>query len=78
MPPPPAPAPPATQQLWLLVLQPTEAYNSDDTLAWVAQPGEWYAVIQQDSGWALAYWEGDSPEGAVWIQLDERVQVTPG
>jgi hypothetical protein len=61
---------------WLQILAPTEAYTPTDALAWVASPGEWYRQISQDGGWALAYWEGDSPSAAVWIQLDNRVAVT--
>jgi hypothetical protein len=63
------------QALWLLILGPTQAYGQDDSPAWIAQPGEWYQVIQQDANWVLAFWEGDTPAGAVWIELDSRVDL---
>lgn len=44
-----------------------------DELLWTAAPGEWYRVLHLEGGWALALWEEDSPEWAVWIAVDERV-----
>ncbi len=74
---PPAPATPVPSgQTWLRVLQPTQAYGLDDSPLWIAQPGEWYVVERQEAGWALAYWEGDSPAWSVWIQVDARVEVS--
>jgi len=70
-PPPPAPSP---AQLWLQVVGPTQTYAMDDSPAWEASPGEWYYVLSQDEGWALAVWEGDPPENAVWIELNENVE----
>jgi hypothetical protein len=61
--------------LWVQILAPTQTYSMTDEPAWIAQPGEWYRVISQDADWALAYWEGDSPEAAVWIQIDARAQL---
>jgi hypothetical protein len=76
LPPPPPPPPPPVSELWLLVLDATQTYTVTDEPAWIAQPGEWYRVIMQEADWALAHWEGDPPEVAVWIQLDGRVQLT--
>jgi uncharacterized repeat protein (TIGR01451 family) len=74
--PAPEPAPPAAAtQLWLEILAPTPAYGPDDEVWWEAQPGEWYQVISVEADWALAYFDGDIPENAVWIQVDERVSI---
>lgn len=71
--PPPRPAP--TQgDLWLQIEQPTQALSVSGTPLWVASPGEWYFVVKQESGWALAVWEGDTPEWSVWILLDARAR----
>ena len=72
----PTPAPPPGGQLWLRVLQATQTYGLDNSPLWIAQPGEWYVVVSQEAGWALAYWEGDSPDWSVWIQIDGRVEVS--
>lgn len=70
-------------ELWLLVLEPTAAFAPGaDEPAWVAEPGEWYWVINRIAArdstgtgvWALAAWEFDPPSAAVLIRLDERVQ----
>lgn len=74
-PPPPAPPPPVAE-LWLVVFAPTQAYSVTDDPLWVSQPGEWYRILLEESGWALAVWESDPPEWAVWIELDQRVQLT--
>ena len=63
------------QALWILVLAPTQTYGQDDSPAWIAQAGEWYQVIQQDGNWVLAFWEGDAPAAATWIELDGRVEL---
>lgn len=68
---PAAPVPPTEQ--WLVVFAPTPAYSMTDDVLWTAAPGEWYRVVVQEGGWALAVWEGDSPEWVVWIELDDRV-----
>jgi hypothetical protein len=47
---------------------------TDDVL-WIASPGEWYRVLDQDEGWALTVWEFDPPDATVWIELDGRVEV---
>ena len=74
--PEPAPAPqPAPARLWLQVVGETQTYATDDSPAWVASPGEWYYVVDQSGGWALAAWEGDPPENAIWIELNENVLV---
>jgi uncharacterized repeat protein (TIGR01451 family) len=90
-PPPPTPGPPPEPTAvpapvlppapveanpWLEIVAPTPAYSVDMDLLWVASPGEWYYVVSQEEGWALAYWEGDTPEWSVWIQLDDRVRLT--
>ena len=41
----------------------------------MASPGEWYYVLDQSGGWALAAYDGDPPENAVWIELNENVTV---
>lgn len=76
-PPPPAPTPlpPAPPELWLSVLEATPAYSMTDDVLWIASPGEWYRVLDQDAGWALAVWELDPPNLTVWIELDGRVEV---
>lgn len=74
-PPPPTPPAPPPAELWILVVEPTEAYSVTDELLWFAAPGEWYSIVLQEAGWALAVWEFDAPEWAVWLQLDGRVQV---
>ena len=58
---------------WLVVYAPTPAYSITDELLWTAAPGEWYRVLMQEGGWALAFWEGDPPEWSVWIEVDDRV-----
>ncbi len=74
--PPPASTPAPPDQVWLLVVQPSQTYGLDDSPQWIAQPGEWYVVQRIEDGWALAYWEGDSPEWSVWIPVDERVELS--
>ena len=68
--------PPQGAELWLLVQSPTPALTLNDTLAWIARPGEWYQVYRVDSGWALARWELDPPTSLVWIQIDARVDLS--
>jgi len=81
-PPPPAtaipapPAPPVAVELWLSIVEATPVYSDAGDVLWVAEPGEWYRVLSQDAGWALAVWENDPPELAVWIELDARVQLS--
>jgi hypothetical protein len=62
-------------QLWLVVFAPTQTYSVTNDPLWVALPGEWYRVVRQETGWALAIWELDPPEWSVWIPLD-GVQLT--
>ncbi len=69
------PAPPRVPELWFQVLEPTPAYSSTDEVLWIAAPGEWYRVLDQDAGWALALWEFDPPDALVWIELDGRVEL---
>jgi hypothetical protein len=61
--------------LWLVVFAPTQTYSITDEPLWTAEPGEWYRVLEQDEGWALAVWEHDPPEWTVWIEIDGRVQL---
>lgn len=61
-----------------MVFAPTPAYSLLDEVLWIAAPGEWYRLLTQEGGWALAVWEGDSPEWVVWIELDDRVLSTAG
>ena len=79
-PPPPAipapPAPPVAVELWLSIVEATPVYSDAGDVLWVAEPGEWYRVISQDAGWALAVRENDPAELAVWIEVDGRVQVS--
>jgi len=70
------PIPPAPAALWLQVLAPTQTYSTTDDPLWIAQPGEWYKVVDQDAGWALAVYETDPPDYVVWIPIDQRVQLT--
>jgi hypothetical protein len=65
--------------VWLVPFAETEAYDAASmNLAWMAEPGEWYHVLQHDDKWALAYADSDPAAGTVWISLDGRVQLTPG
>jgi hypothetical protein len=64
-----------TETIWLLILDSTPAYSMTDEVLWVAAPDEWYWLISEEGGWALAAWEFDPPEAAVWIELDHRVLV---
>lgn len=73
-PPPPRPTPPPQGDIWLMIEQPTQALSVTGAPLWVASPGEWYFVVKQESGWALAIWEGDTPEWSVWILLDARAR----
>ena len=61
--------------LFLQVQSPTTAYGADMEPLWTAEPGENYAILEVDEGWALALWEHDSPEWQVWIELDPSVAV---
>jgi hypothetical protein len=71
------PGPGATiGQIWLVVFSPTDAYTVTMDPAWVANPGEWYRVVSIEADWALAVWEGDPPDVQVWIQIDNRVEIT--
>jgi hypothetical protein len=72
----PAPTQAPQGALWLRVMQPTQAYSVTMDPLWIAQPGEWYFVVRQEAGWALAVWEGDTADWSVWIQMDARVEVT--
>jgi uncharacterized repeat protein (TIGR01451 family) len=70
-PPPPAPpAPPAATTLWARVITPTQTYSSTDDPLWIAQPGELYWVMEQQEGWILGVWEGDTRAWAVWMRSD--------
>jgi uncharacterized repeat protein (TIGR01451 family) len=62
--------------LWLQVLNPTQAYTVDMEPVWVAMPGEWYQVAKEESGWALAVWNGDPSSGSVWMLMDDNVQAS--
>jgi len=73
--PPPPPPTPRAPELWLAVLEATPAYSMTDDVLWIASPGEWYRVLDQDAGWALAVWEFDPPDLTVWMELDGRVEV---
>lgn len=61
-------------QVWVLVVEPTETFTAVGDPGWIAAPGEWYYVLLEEAGWVLAAWELDSPDLAVWLQVDERVQ----
>jgi hypothetical protein len=63
---------------WLVVLVPTQVFSNNNEPLWVAQPGEWYRLLDQQTGWALAAWESDPPDMAVWVQLDENVGLSVG
>jgi len=73
--PAPAPALPSPEgNRWIQILQPTEAQNNEGEVLWIAQPGELYFVVREESGWVLAIYEGDTPFWQEWIPLDNRVQ----
>jgi plastocyanin len=67
--------PPTPPEVWILVLDDTPAFTLTDDFAWIALPGEWYQVVDVDSGWALARWEFDPPSSIVWILIDDRVDL---
>jgi hypothetical protein len=69
--------PPLTvaEEIWLSILAPTPVYSMSDEVLWIASPGEWYSLTSREGDWALAKWELDPPEAAVWIELDSRVMV---
>src|SRR5205814_4261747 len=60
-------------ELWLQILAPTQTYSVDMDPLWVAAPGEWYIVTNQQDGWALAVWENDTTGWSVWIPMDDKV-----
>ncbi len=61
---------------WIQVLDPTPTYTDAGEPLWTAAPGEWYRVVRREEAWALAVWELDPPENAVWIIVDERVRLS--
>jgi N-acetylneuraminic acid mutarotase len=63
---------------WLEILQPAQVYGVDDAPLWTAQPSERYRVVDIEDGWALAVWEGNTPDWSVWIPLDSRTELTRG
>jgi len=67
--------PPTPPEAWILVLDDTPAFTLTDDFAWIALPGEWYQVLDVDSGWALSRWEFDPPSSVVWIQVDDRIDL---
>lgn len=64
------------QELWAFVRARTEAFYPDGSPAWVAEPGEWYRVVEIDASqsWVLVYWEWDAPTNRVYIRADARLQ----
>lgn len=73
---------------WVLVLEPTEAYaNADnglwritDDVIWLAHVGEWYEVLAviinaDDEDWILAIREDDPEEVAVWLVINDRIDL---
>lgn len=62
-------------EMWLSVLESTEALTDGGEVAFVAQPGEWYRVTDIDGDWARVVRESDLPESAVWISLSARVEL---
>ena len=64
---------------WLLILRPVQTYALNMEPLWIAEPGDWYRVALTEGGHALALWEYDADQWAVWIPLDEatilRVRV---
>jgi hypothetical protein len=60
-----------------VVFAPTQTYTHPDLLPYFeAQPGEWYAVLELDEGWALTRWENDPLDVIEWIPLPDGVQLT--
>ena len=68
---------PGAERLWVTVTAPTQVYSPGMDPLRTAQPGERYQVTTYENGWALAVRQGDPPERAVWIAIDDRVQA-PG
>src|SRR5205814_8949690 len=64
-------------QPWITVSSPTQIFSVKRDPLRTAQPGERYQVTTVESGWALAVRQGDPPDRAVWIALDDHVQA-PG
>ena len=61
---------------WIQVLESTPTYTDAGDPMWTAEPDEWYRVVRREEAWALAVWELDPPESAVWIIVDERVRMS--
>jgi hypothetical protein len=61
---------------WLVVFAATQTYDNNNQPKWMAQPGEWYRVSAQDSGWVLGVYEKDPPDSLVWIPLSDSVTLT--
>ena len=62
---------------WITVTRPTQVFSAMMDPLRIAQPGERYQVTSTENGWALAVRQGDPPDRAIWIALDDRVQA-PG
>jgi hypothetical protein len=62
-------------QAWLNILAPTQMFSVDMAPLWIAQPGEWYYVVEMEAGWALVVWEGDSAEWTEWVPVDDRTAL---
>jgi len=63
------------QALWLVVFTPVPTYYDDGSPAWVANPGEWYFITDQQGRWVRAFYDGDSPANAVWFSLDSGIDL---
>jgi hypothetical protein len=66
-----------SDEIWAVVLEASPARYQDGSVAWIAQPGEWYRVVNLDATgrWALGYLDGGDPANMVWIATDSRLQL---
>jgi len=61
---------------WIQVLDDTQTFTDAGEPLGAAASGEWYRVLRQEGPWALAFWELDPPDSAIWIVVDDRVRVS--
>jgi hypothetical protein len=70
--------PPAPQEIWLVVMRPSQTYSGSGVPRRVAQTGDRYRVIAQDTGWVFGIRDSEQPGQAAWLELDSRVQIVVG
>jgi hypothetical protein len=66
----------AYRPYWLVIRAAAEVYTLDQEFARMARPGERYRVVELWPGRARAQADDEPPSAQVWIQLDDRVQLS--